>query len=181
MQVNGIRNFTIAAVAAAATVFSVSAGAQQIVVVDMDFIGKESVAAKSVREQVQKRGATLLDSYKRQENEIIAAYDDLAKQRPLLAPEAFSQRRRDLDQKKSDFQQRVQMIDRQVSQAGNDAIRQVDETMREVVREYATEKKAELVLLKGVTLYAGKTVDITAEVLKRLDKKLPTVVVNFPK
>ena len=78
-------------------------------------------------------------------------------------------------------QQQAQLRNRQLNDGYSEAMRKVEKAMVDVVAEYAVEKKLELVVTKGVVLYAGKTLDITGEVVKRVNKKLPTVAVEIPK
>ena len=177
-----MRNFIVASIAVlAAAVCTVSAHAQQVAVLDHQTVMRDVTAALAAREQAEKQKVTLQAELTRQENDVRAADQDLTKQRPLLAPEAWNQRRRDLDKRISDLQQQAQLRNRQLNDGYSEAMRKVEKAMVDVVAEYAVEKKLELVVTKGVVLYAGKTLDITGEVVKRVNKKLPTVAVEIPK
>jgi hypothetical protein len=51
----------------------------------------------------------------------------------------------------------------------------------QIISEIAAERKANLVLTRAAVLFETDGLDITAEVTKRLDAKLPSVTVNLPK
>ena len=60
------------------------------------------------------------------------------------------------------------------------AARTVETTLRQVIEQLVTERKLMLVLSKSQMMYAAPGLEITDEVLKRLDAKLPTVKVPSP-
>jgi Skp family chaperone for outer membrane proteins len=57
----------------------------------------------------------------------------------------------------------------------------VRDTLLQVVADVAGEQKASLVLSKQQVVIVEKSLDLTATVLERLDKKLPSVPVTLPK
>ena len=56
----------------------------------------------------------------------------------------------------------------------------VETTALDVIAEIAAERKANLVLTRAAVLFEAGGLDITAEVVKRLDTKLPALAVNLP-
>jgi Skp family chaperone for outer membrane proteins len=57
----------------------------------------------------------------------------------------------------------------------------VRDTLLKIITDIATERGATLVLSKSQVLLAANEYDVTAEALKRLDAKLPSVAVQVPK
>jgi len=71
---------------------------------------------------------------------------------------------------------------RQALQAsGNEAMDKVKNGALEVVADIVKERKAMLVLQKQAVVFESEGMDVTAEAIERLDKKLPSVTVNLPK
>jgi outer membrane protein len=66
-----------------------------------------------------------------------------------------------------------------LDKAFSGALEQIQTTVGTIVKEVAAEKKMNAVLSSSQVLYSEAGMDITDEVLKRLDTKLPTVAVKF--
>lgn len=68
-----------------------------------------------------------------------------------------------------------------MQQSYNDAMTKVENTALQIIAAIAAERKANLVLTRAAVLFEADGLDITAEVTKRLDAKLPSLTVNLPK
>ena len=79
------------------------------------------------------------------ENDLRAADQDLAKQRTVLSPEAYGDRRRDLERRFTDAQQTVQNRRREIDQAAGEAYNKVVGGMLEVVAGLATDNDYKIV------------------------------------
>ena len=69
------------------------------------------------------------------------------------------------------------MIDR----AFGNSMRQVNQTLRDITMEVAQEKRLQFVVPKRGLIFYDKQFDITKIVSKRLNKRLPNVLVIMPK
>jgi Skp family chaperone for outer membrane proteins len=152
-----------------------------IVICDVLLVLREARASQSVREQIDKQRASYQAEIAKQENDLRAADQQLAQQRAILAPEAFAQRRRDLEKRISDAQQSVQNRRRVLDQAFTESMQRVEGSMIEVISEIARDKNYQVVLPKSQVVIVQTQLDITGEVLARLNKKITTVSVNIPK
>ena len=152
-----------------------------IAVLDVNHILKESRASKSVRPQVAKLRKSFQAEVKRQEGVLRKADQELKRKRSVLAPEAYAKRRRDFEEHAKRAQRDVRERRKLLEQALGAARAQLRKTMFQVVAKLAKEKKLNLVLPRRSVVLSVKQLDITAETLKRLDKKLPTIKVRLPK
>src|SRR5690606_456629 len=109
------------------------------------------------------------------------AQNELAKKQSLLAPEAFAEERRKFEQRVVGVQQMVQTRRRALEDSQNLAMGKVEETLNGIVIEMAKERGYTIVLRRSQVVIVDDTLDITEEVLKRLNGKLPTVKVEAPK
>jgi outer membrane protein len=167
--------------------FAVSARAQQalptptVVVVDMTQIMRESKAAKDIQAQVQKE----MDAYSKQvsqkENELKSLRDDLERQRTVLAPEVFNARSQDYQEQYAALDRDVQMKRQEMQQSYSDAMTKVEDAALQIIAGVAKERKANMVVAKAALLYMDDGLDVTAEVTRRLDQKVPTMAVNLRK
>ncbi len=151
-----------------------------IAVVDVDRIRENSTAAKSVREQLEKQRTTFQDEISKQENDLRNAEQDLNKQRSVLSPEAFNQRRQQFEQRVAEVQRTVQARRRQLEGAMQNSMTQVNTAVVQSVQDIATARGATLVLPKSQIILVDKSMEVTDEVLSLVNRKLPTVKVTLP-
>jgi Skp family chaperone for outer membrane proteins len=151
-----------------------------IAVVDVDRIRDNSTAAKSVRDQLEKQRQTFQDEISKQENDLRNAEQDLNKQRTVLSPEAFNQRRQQFEQRVAEVQRTVQARRRQLEGAMQTSMSQVNTAVVQSVQDIATARGATLVLPKSQIILVDKAMEVTDEVLAAVNRKLPTVKVTLP-
>lgn len=151
-----------------------------VAVVDIDRIRENSTAAKSVREQLDKHRSTFQDEISKQENELRNAEQDLNKQRSVLSPDAFNQRRQQFEQRVADVQRQVQSRRRQLETAFQNSMSEVNKAVVDAVQEVAVEHGANLVLPKTYIVMVDKAMELTDEVLALVNKKLPGIKVTLP-
>lgn len=151
-----------------------------IVVTDVVTILREAQAVQGIRTQIERQRNAYQAELQKQENELRSADQELAKQRALLSPEAFAQRRRELEKRVSDAQQSVQDRRRNLDTGFNTAMQKVNDAMVQVIGEIVQEKNYQIVLTKTQVVIVQTALDITPEVMRRLNRKLPTVTVSIP-
>ena len=151
-----------------------------IAVLDIDRILEQSRAAQSVRPQVDRLRKEFQAEVKRREGLLREADEELKKKRSILTPEAYAQRRRELEERAKRAQADVQSRRRRLEQALNTARAELRRSMLQVVTDLAGERKIDLVLPRTSVVLSARTLDITAETLERLDEKLPSIEVRRP-
>lgn len=152
-----------------------------IAVVDVQAILRDSKAAKTVHPQIEKFRDRFQKDVRQRENELRAASQDLARQRAVLSAEAFAKKRREYEAMARNAQVEVQAKKRQLDRAFSNAMGKVQSALIKATAHIATERKIDLVLPKTLILLSAKSLDITQEVMRRVDKDLPTVKVTLPK
>jgi Skp family chaperone for outer membrane proteins len=175
----------IALVAAACILFPAPVKAQEkansvLAVIDVQRVIRESLSTKSIGPQLKKIKRTYTDEVERQEKELRAADRKLAGQRAILSPDAYAEKRKEFQRKAGGAQRTLQARKRIIDQAIGKSMRKIHRAISEVTTEIAKERSIGLVLPRASVFYREKGYDITAEVLKRLNKRLPTVSVALP-
>jgi outer membrane protein len=155
--------------------------ASVVAVVDVQFILQEAVASKSIQKQLEAQRETYQNEISKQEDRLRAVEQELNRQRSVLSPDDFGQKRREFEQQVADVQRTVQARKRVLDQAFNESMTKVRDTVLQIVTEVAGEQKATLVLAKQQVVLAEKSLDLTSAVLERVNRKLPTVPVTVPK
>ena len=149
-------------------------------VLDVRLILRESNAAKSLQPQIDKLLSGFQQDISNRESALRKAEQVLLGQRSILAPEAFNQRRRQFEERAKKAQREVQTRKRALDRAVAVAKNKIRVAMFEIAKDVANEKKINIVLAKSGVLMSKKELEITAETMKRLNKKLPSVKVETP-
>jgi len=155
--------------------------ASVVAVVDVQFILQEAAASRSIQKQLEVQRETYQNEISKQEDRLRAVEQELNRQRSVLSPDEFAQKRREFEQQVADVQRTVQARKRVLDQAFNESMTKVRDTVLQIVTEVAGEQKATLVLAKQQVVLAEKSLDLTSAVLERVNRKLPTVPVTVPK
>lgn len=150
-----------------------------IAVVNTQKIMQESKAAQSVRSQLQSKQKAFQAELDAKEKQLLAEDQALVKQRSTMEQAAFEQKVKDFRSKAAVAQREVQTKRLQVDKALESALKDIQNTVIGIVKEVAAEKKVNAVVSSAAVLYAEPSLDITNEVLDRLNKKLPDVSVKF--
>jgi Skp family chaperone for outer membrane proteins len=152
-----------------------------VVVIDTQRIFREAAALKAVRQQIDQYRAGLKPDIEKQEDALRKEDQELAKQRSVLTPEVFEQRRQAFQAKVVALQKQIQDHQTAIEKAFNGARDQVTGTIVEILKEMSKTKGFNLVLDRtNVQVMLDPSVEITPEVLKQLDQRLPTVKAALP-
>jgi len=167
-----------------AAVGAVPARAQQplpgVAVVDIQLVLRDSAASKSIQGQIEKQRAAYQAEITKQENELRAAEQELTRQRSIISAEAFAERRRAFEQRVANLQRDVQNRKRALDKSLSTARRTIENAVQDVVGQLVQERKYTLIIFKHQTMYNAPEMEVTQEVLKRLNAKLPSVKVPPP-
>lgn len=157
--------------------FSVNANAAtlNIAVVDIQQVLQESKAAKDIREKIKNKRDKYQDEITKEEEKLREEEKKLASQRGVLSKEAFEQKREEFKEKLIKVQRDVQEKRANLDNTLSGSLAQVQKVVFEIIENLAKEKNFELAIPTSQILYAQKGLNITNDVLKRLDKKLPKV------
>jgi outer membrane protein len=146
-----------------------------VAVIDYQRILREAKAARAIRDQVESRRQLYQDEIAGEEQRLHEADKELARQRGVLSAEAFAERRSAFEAEVAAVQRMVQERRRQLDQVAASSLNEVRSAMIEVVGELSDARGFNLVVpTSGLLLFSPK-IDLTDEVLARLDRKLPNI------
>lgn len=153
-----------------------------IIVVDMDRVGAESAAGKSGATQlktqadsVQARAKALADQLRGEEETLVKA-----RQANSMAPEAFQAKVKDLQTKQNNARTEIGNREQQFGQAQAYVRQQIFNAVGPIIQTIMRERGAQVVLARDAALAVNPALDVTAEVIRRLDAALPRVSVTPP-
>ena len=152
----------------------------KVAVLDLNAIRANSLAINNIRAQIEKYRQGFQDDIKKEEDALRVANQELAKKRTLLGPEAFANERRLFEQKVVGVQKLVRQRKLDLDSALTEAMLVVEKKMNVIMTKVATKRGASLVLRRQNTILADSSMDMTKEVLKRLNSELKAVPVGKP-
>lgn len=146
-------------------------------VIDYQQILRDSRAARAIRDQVESRRRLYQEQIAQEEQRLHEADKDLASQRAALSPDDFAERRATFESQVAEVQRMAQERRRQLDQVASAAFNEVRAAMIQVLNELSDARGFNLVVPTSGLLLFSPQIDITGDVLARLDIKLPNIKV----
>ncbi len=151
-----------------------------LAIVDIQRVLNDAAAAQSIRSQMESFRVEYLAEITEQENKLREDDQELARQRTILSPEAFAEREREFRLRVDAVQQRVQAISRALDARFSESMNLVRETMIPIFAELTRERDINVIVAKTQIIFASRTLDVTDEVIRRVDLALPDVAIAPP-
>lgn len=153
----------------------------QVAVVDIPSILQEAVSMQAIQKQLELQKELLQRDVAQQQDGLRQSEQELARLRQTVSVEEFDRKRTEFETQVSATGRALQERTRRLDIAFNQARNAVINTLDQVIADVARESGATLVVSRQFIVYqAGGSADITAEVLERLNARLPGVTVNVP-
>ncbi len=156
-----------------------SYGADNIAFVNIQEIMRDSTAAKSVKEQLDVKQKSFQTEMTKKEEELQKEDQELGKERSVLAPDAFEKKVKEFKTKATQAQKEAQAKRDELYNASSSSLNEIQKAVFDIVSKMAKEKGYSVVLPSSELLYADNKMDITRDVLSKLNSALPKVSVKF--
>lgn len=173
----------IGAAAIAAPVNAQALPPAVIVLVDMDQVFNTSAAGKLAQAElktkldaIQARVASLRTSFGTEEA-------DLAKTRPTApgpAATAWENKAKDFATRRQQAEAELQRRNEEFQASRQYVLKQINDGAQPIISAIMRERGASIVLAEGATLQHAASVDVTNDVIARIDKALPRVSTTAP-
>ncbi|MDP6873129.1 MAG: OmpH family outer membrane protein [Alphaproteobacteria bacterium] len=151
-----------------------------VAVLDYERILRASDAAKDVRRQIQQYRTALRDEVQAEEIALRQEETDLKRQRSVLSPEAFAEKREQFKTRVIAAQRKGQGHKQHLDRAYKAAMERVQRAVIPIVKKLTEEKGYTIVVDKSQVLFAYTSLDISQAVMLELNKSLRTVAVQKP-
>lgn len=150
-----------------------------IAIVDVQRILQESLAAKSVQKQLEMQRSKFQTEIEKEENGLRQTEQDLSKAHDKMPSNVYAEREQQLRQRFLAVERHVQARRKVLDQAFTDSMNTVRSNLLEIVGAVSHERGVNLVIIKQQALWADQPLDVTDEVLSRLNKKISQVAVTM--
>jgi len=152
-----------------------------IAVMDSQQILRDAKAGQSVASQIKAFADKFQGIVKREEESLRQRQQELRKQAAILEPSVLDQKRQELQQSFTDAQRMIQDRRVNIDKSRQQALEVIKQQILEIIEELQRERKFNLVLDRSAYSWRSPELDITDEIVRRLDKRLPSVKVARPK
>lgn len=149
--------------------------APTIAVVDVEKILAEAKAAKSLQSQIQAKKESLQKEFSVKEKELKSTETTLLGEKEKLSAEDFAKKRKAYEEKIIETRKLFQKTRNSLEEGVGKAMGELRKNILESAAQVGDEKGYDIVLTRDSVLIAEKSLDITPDVLAKLDSKLTDV------
>ncbi len=147
-------------------------------VIDINKILSESKAAISASEQIEKIAIDIEEEIKKSDEVILKEQNMLIESQSIMAPEAFESKKNEYEVKVQNYnnerQAKLIKIDELIAISRNDVLN----ALKPILEDISNEKGITILLEKGSVMLSADKMDITDEVLKKLNKEMPKLEIK---
>lgn len=143
-----------------------------ILVVDEAALFAQSDYGKQVEADLTVARDALIAENRRIEAELATEERDLTERRPTMEPAAFREEAAAFDAKVVELRRAQDLRVQALNNRRDSALREFDTIVRPILSSIAIERGAVAVVKKESLLISANSIDITAEVIRRIDDKL---------
>ncbi len=168
----------VALLAAAVLWRPVPSGASEgpsIAVLNVERVLNQSKAGQGLRTRIEQIRAANQEKDRETEAALRAEDEKLQKQRAVLSDEAFLQKQKELQSRVDSLRQEFDARRERIQVAVDKAWSEIRQALVEATRDVAVEHQIDVVVSQTATVLISKQLNITKDVLDRLDAKLAEV------
>ena len=152
-----------------------------IAVLDVQQVLRRAKAAKGIRVAMEARRKVFEEEISKERQNLRAAEEELRKQSTILSPEAIKDKRRLLEINVSNLRRKAEQKRGILNRAFNGATQELRQEMAKVLAGLMKERNITITLARKAVLVFDQRLNVTEEVLKRLDENLSNIKIDFQK
>jgi Skp family chaperone for outer membrane proteins len=150
-----------------------------IAIVDLNLILSDSKAAKNATKQFETIQKNTEDEIIASDKNMLEERNKLVEQQSVIAPEAFELKAKDYEKKLQNYQVEKQNKLRNLEGVLQKARNEILENVKPILEELSKELGVTVILEKNSVLLSATNMDITDDVIKKLNKELPKIKVSL--
>ena len=151
------------------------ADSANILYIDLKIVLNESKAGKEAQDYLKKEAEKNIKRFKKTEDELKKKETELISKKKILTKEEYKKMaeklRKDVQSYQVERQELMQKVSKQRSVGRSELI----ETLKIILENYSKENNVSVIMNKKDVLYADPKLDITNNIIKILNKELPSV------
>ena len=165
-------------------IFAVKSGANaqdlalKIAVVDTKKVFQSSKAMQQVNQTVVGRKNQFQQEFRQKEQGLLSKHQELVRQKSILAPEVFAQQKADLDKQAAMIRSEAKERNKSLTQLRNSGLNEIKKHLDVVINQIVDARKLDLILAKTSLVYSQSSLDVTDEVIQKLNASLPALTLK---
>ena len=144
-------------------------------VLDLNLVLTDAKAAVKAAEEIDKIAKEIESEIRVSDENMVSEQNKLIEAQSIMAPEAFEKKRLEYEKSIQNYNIRRQEKLISIEKSRNDIL----DNLKPILEEVSEEKGITILLEKGTVLLNAETMDITDEVIKKLNKSLPKISVSL--
>jgi outer membrane protein len=149
--------------------------APAMLIVDTEKVLAEAKAMKGLQGQIEGQQQALQKEFAKKQEDLRSAEAELRKEQGSIATDVFQDKVHAFEKRVADVQRDAASKKQALEQGFNESLGKVKRALVEVVRDIAGERHANMVLQAAPFMIFDPSYDASADALRRLDQKLPSV------
>ncbi len=145
---------------------------------DFKYVLNNSAAGKKAQTFLKSKLDKGIKSIQEKEKNLLSEEKKLIEQKKILSPEDYKTKVNELRTKVSSLQKERNSLLNSVAKQRAKAKNELLKTLNPIIKEYMKENNIRMVLHKKSLLLADENLEITDQIIKRLDKKLKSIKLN---
>lgn len=149
----------------------------KIVVVNVQEVMRNSKAAKSMMEQLEKKRSSYEAEFSKQQSDLKKTRQDIEKQKGVLSQDALGKKQKEFEATATKAVKKMTERKQAMEKAYAKALGEIQKNLQGIIEDMAKAQGFTVAIPTSQLIYADKSMDITDEIIKKLDDKLPKVEV----
>ena len=160
------------------TIYNQNLSAELPFYLDFKFILNESVAGKKAQKDLKSKLENGLSEISKKEKNLQSEEKKIIAQKKLISEEEYKKKVTELRKKVIDLQKGKKNLLDTVAKQRSKARVELLKNLNPVIKTYMEEKKIRYVMDKKSLILADESLDITQDIIKRLNNKIKSVKLN---
>ena len=144
-----------------------------LAIIDVQKVLRESTAVKALAKNIEEQKEQHQGELREQEQALREADQELVRQRSILSPEAYADKRGELEQRVGNLQREARNRKRGLDKIFTQGMGIVRAEIGKAAKEIAEELGIDLILSKATVVLVRPKFEMTQEVVRRLNARLP--------
>jgi len=157
----------------------VNANATNIAILDLEKIIKDSKAMRDIQSKVNKKQDEYQKEVSKKQNDLENEQKTIEAKKTVLSKDGFEKEVQKFEKKVDELKTYVDRKQNSLKKASMESMSKVNEIIKEIIGEISKNKNYEVIIPASQTVFFEDSLDISEEVLKKLDKKITKVDVKF--
>tara|TARA_B100000787_G_scaffold134584_1_gene103422 strand:+ start:15 stop:569 length:555 start_codon:yes stop_codon:yes gene_type:complete len=150
-----------------------------IAIVDINLILSDSKSAKDATKQFEKIQKSMEVEIEESDKKMLEERNSLIEQQSVIAPEAFEVKAKDYEKKLQNYQVDKQKKLRKLEGVLQKVRNEILNNIKPILEDLSSELGVTVILEKNSVILSANNMDITENVIKKLNKKLPKIKVSL--